>query len=340
MKNSSRRRSKGTGKSILSFFFGMIMGVVLFVGAIAGTLYALVATIRVGDVTDMAGLEDGTIFDADSEINDKTLLEIYKMLAGEDFSNMTLNEIAEKYGLTGKLALAENEDAFIDVSVLFDVPLNEIGNQWAELILNQITLNKIGGLTNLQFDEYGLPILDDNLNVPIIDAIDNMLPALSGELTLRQIEDNFGIQLKKQESETKDKIFLDDDEFKNETENLKSLMNKISALLEENPLFNKNESIDFLMIQNMIEYLLENFENFIKYSQFIKELLIDYREIILKKLENDLKTINIDYETEYESYESKLYEKKEYFYLNIYRSDKGDEGLIASFANALEGDGN
>ena len=117
-------------------------------------------------------------------------------------------------------------------------------------------------------------------------------------------------------------------------------MNKISALLEENPLFNKNESIDFLMIQNMIEYLLENFENFIKYSQFIKELLIDYREIILKKLENDLKTINIDYETEYESYESKLYEKKEYFYLNIYRSDKGDEGLIASFANALEGDGN
>ena len=195
MKNSSRRRSKGTGKSILSFFFGMIMGVVLFVGAIAGTLYALVATVRVGDVTDMAGLEDGTIFDADSEINDKTLLEIYKMLAGEDFSNMTLNEIAEKYGLTGKLALAENEDAFIDVSVLFDVPLNEIGNQWAELILDQITLNKIGGLTNLQFDEYGLPILDDNLNVPIIDAIDHMLSALSGEITLRQIEDNFGITL-------------------------------------------------------------------------------------------------------------------------------------------------
>ena len=154
-----------------------------------------------------------------------------------------------------------------------------------------------------------------------------------------KIKEKF-LQLKKQESETKDKIFLDDDEFKNETENLKSLMNKISALLEENPLFNKNESIDFLMIQNMIEYLLENFENFIKYSQFIKELLIDYREIILKKLENDLKTINIDYETEYESYESKLYEKKEYFYLNIYRSDKGDEGLIASFANALEGDGN
>ena len=91
MRNSSKRRSKGTGKSVLSFFFGMIMGFVLFVSAIAGTLYALVATVRVGDVTDLAGLEEGTIFDADSEINDKTLLEIYKMLAGEDFLNMTLN---------------------------------------------------------------------------------------------------------------------------------------------------------------------------------------------------------------------------------------------------------
>ena len=107
MRNSSKRRSKGTGKSVLSFFFGMIMGVVLFVSAIAGTLYALVATVRVGDVTDLAGLEEGTIFDADSEINDKTLLEIYKMLAGEDFLNMTLNELAEKYGLTGKLSLAD-----------------------------------------------------------------------------------------------------------------------------------------------------------------------------------------------------------------------------------------
>ena len=195
MKNSSRRRSKGTGKSILSFFFGMFMGVVLFVGAIAGTLYALVATIRVGDVTDMAGLEEGTIFDADSEINDKTLLEIYKMLAGEDFANMTLNEIAEKYGLTGKLALANAGEDFIDVSVLFDVPLNQLGEKSGALLLNQVTLNKIGNLAGLQFDEYGLPILDENLNVPIVNAIDNMLTSLSGEITLRQIEDNFGITL-------------------------------------------------------------------------------------------------------------------------------------------------
>ena len=196
MRNSSKRRSKGTGKSVLSFFFGMIMGVVLFVSAIAGTLYALVATVRVGDVTDLAGLEEGTIFDADSEINDKTLLEIYKMLAGEDFLNMTLNELAEKYGLTGKLSLADVGDDFIDVTVLFDIPLAEFGGpEFVQLLVNQITLNKIGYLAGLKFDEYGLPILSDNLNVPITSAIDNILSALSGDITLRQIEDNFGITL-------------------------------------------------------------------------------------------------------------------------------------------------
>lgn len=195
MKQSSSSKKHNGGRGILSFFLGMIMGIVLFVGAIAGTIYALIATVKVGEITDFAGLEDGVVFDEGADINNKTLLQIYQMLAKEDFPNMTLGELAEKYGLNGKLDLASDATDFVDISVLYDVPLKDLGEEWAGLILNQITLNKVGNVTGLDFTEYGLPILSENVNVPIVDAIDNILSSLSGELTLRQIEDNFGITL-------------------------------------------------------------------------------------------------------------------------------------------------
>jgi len=195
MKQSSSSKKRNGGRGILSFFLGMIMGIVLFVGAIAGTIYALIATVKVGEITDFAGLEDGVVFDEGADINNKTLLQIYQMLAKEDFPNMTLGELAEKYGLNGKLDLASDATDFVDISVLYDVPLKDLGEEWGPLILNQITLNKVGNVTGLDFTEYGLPILSENVNVPIVDAIDNILSSLSGDLTLRQIEDNFGITL-------------------------------------------------------------------------------------------------------------------------------------------------
>lgn len=147
-------------------------------------------------------------------------------------------------------------------------------------------------------------------------------------------------ELKNKENPTENSVLIDHEEFKKETKYLKSLMNEVSDLLEGDNLFNKNEFVDFLMIQNMTEYILDNSETYIQNAQFIDELLIDFREIILKKLENDIEPINFDYDIEYESYESKLYEKKEYFYLHIYQSDDGDDDLIVDFVNALEGDGN
>ena len=147
-------------------------------------------------------------------------------------------------------------------------------------------------------------------------------------------------RLKNKVIEVAKDILLKHKEFNEEIKALKSLMVKISDLLEENPLFNKNEFIDFLMIQNMAEYILADFKVFMENAQFIDDLFIDYRNIILKKLENNLEGLEFNYEIEYGSYESLLYEKKEYFYLHIYQSDNSDDDLIAEFANALEGDGN
>ena len=194
-KSSSRPRKSGGGKSVLSFFLGMIMGVVLFVGAIAGTIYAVVATVRVGQLLDTAKVNTDNIFDQDSDITDKTILDIAKMLYGDvpNIGNMTLNELSEKYGVSNKLDGIDNIEG-IDISSIFDMPIKDIPTGFKDIILG-VTLNNVGNITGLDFAGYGIPILTDNLNVPIVDAIDAILDAIGGEMTLRQIEDNFGITL-------------------------------------------------------------------------------------------------------------------------------------------------
>ena len=193
MSKPAKKKPSGNGKSALSFFLGMIMGIVLFVGAIAGTLYALVATISVGQVMDYAKTDPDIIFDQDSDIPDKSILDIALQLKDDvpNIGNMSLNELAEKYGVTTKLDQLSTIEG-IDISVIFDVPINEIKDNLTK-ILDNVTLKSVGNLAGLDFAEYGIPILTDNLNIPVVDAIDVILETIGGELTLRQIDESFGI---------------------------------------------------------------------------------------------------------------------------------------------------
>ena len=195
MKKSSTKRRSGTGKSILSFFLGMIMGVVLFVGAIAGTIYAVLTAVSVGELMDKAGTDPNEVFDQNSNTPDKSLWDIAMDLKDDipNIGNMSLNELSEKYGVSNKLQGLDNIEG-IDISSLFDLPISEIPNGFYDIIMG-ITLGNVGNIAGLDFSEYGIPILSDNLNIPIVDAIDVILDTIGGELTLRQIEDNFGITL-------------------------------------------------------------------------------------------------------------------------------------------------
>ena len=54
-------------KGTLTFVLGIIMGIVLFVGAIAGTIYAVATSFTIGDITQKVGLTgDKAIFDEGS----------------------------------------------------------------------------------------------------------------------------------------------------------------------------------------------------------------------------------------------------------------------------------
>ena len=184
-------------KGTLTFVLGIIMGIVLFVGAIAGTLYAVATSFTIGDITEKVGLTgEKAIFDEGSEITNKTIWEVGQDLIADvqNIGNMSLNEIAEKYGLT-KHTDNFGEISGIDISPLFDVPINQLKDNLG-VIVDNITLNDIGEFAGMDFSEYGLPILEDNLYSPVTKALDAILKSIDGDnITLRQIEDNFGITL-------------------------------------------------------------------------------------------------------------------------------------------------
>ncbi len=188
-KSSTKRRG---GKGILSFFLGLIMGVVIFVGAIAGTIYAVVSVFSVGQVIEAGGKDPDSIFDEDSDITNITLLELAKMLYGDvpNIGNMSLNELSQKYGVSNKLQ--DIDIAGIDFSSIYDLPINEISDGIYDVLMN-ITFNNVGHIAGIDFEEYDIPIIMDNLNIPMRDALKIILETLSDDLTLRQIEDNFGI---------------------------------------------------------------------------------------------------------------------------------------------------
>lgn len=185
-------------KGTLTFVLGMILGVILLFVAIAGTIVGIATSVTVGELQQKVGMTgDSAIIDEGSNAADMSLWELGKS-AIEDFGNfssMTLNELAEKYGLTGKLdSLACIVDG-IDFSPIFDVPISEIGSS-VHLIVENITLNDIGTLAGLDFSSYDIPVIQENLYNSVTKALDEILSGIDGEnMTLRQIEDNFGLTL-------------------------------------------------------------------------------------------------------------------------------------------------
>ena len=184
-------------KGTLTFVLGIIMGIVLFVGAIAGTIYAVATSFTIGDITQKVGLTgDKAIFDEGSDITNKTIWEVGQDLIGDvqNIGNMTLNELAEKYGLSKKVG-GLGEISGIDISPLFDIPINQLKDNLG-VIVDNITLQDIGEFAGMDFSSYGLPVLDENLHNPVTVALDSILKSIDGDnISLRLIEDNFGITL-------------------------------------------------------------------------------------------------------------------------------------------------
>lgn len=133
--------------------------------------------------------------------------------------------------------------------------------------------------------------------------------------------------------------------YEKDVKNILSSMEEISNFLHDNSLFKDEEYYDFLTIFEISEFILNEKELFLMNYSLIGEPLIKFRKILLLKLEYWLKTKISDndienYEKAYARFKMFLFEKEEFFFLNISPYTGEDENLIIRVSNITSGDYN
>lgn len=173
----------------VSFIVGILVGMVLLVVAVGGAVLVTASVVTVGQIESSVGTD---IIDDNSDVNDKTLLDLANDLIKDfgDPSSITINLFREKYGLK-----IPAEISGIDISVLFDYPISEVANHLGDVV-NNMTLRDVGEFLKMDFSSYELKVLDDNLDKPVNVALDNVLKSIdSSAMTLYTLERDFGITL-------------------------------------------------------------------------------------------------------------------------------------------------
>lgn len=176
-----------TLRGSLSFVLGMIVGIILFVLSIGGALVAVGMTVKVGKI--QSSLTDVEIIDKDSDLYNSTLLDAALQLYDDiqNFDKLSLETIYDHFGIK-----YVKEFGGIDFSSkdFYKLTLGDIMNDISQ-VTNSFTLDDIGDLAGVNFDDYNIPMLTDNTNLGISDFIDKILASFNGSLSIRFIKDNF-----------------------------------------------------------------------------------------------------------------------------------------------------
>ena len=174
----------------LNFVIGMIVGMILIVVAVLGAIFAAASLVSIGQIENTLGTD---IFEDESSVNDKSVLEFVQALVGDlqKLDGLTINRLKTDYGLK-----IPSELSGIDISVLFDYPLTQVGDHLGDIV-NNMTMRDVGEFLGMDFEnDYDLPVLKDNLDNNVNVALDNILKSIDSETaTLYTIERDFGISL-------------------------------------------------------------------------------------------------------------------------------------------------
>lgn len=179
-------------RGTLTFILGMVIGIVLLVVAIGGTVFALATTTTVGKLQESFG--GGTEFiSKDSAIYDKTVLDAVKVVTEDvkDIDKLSLETLYQHYGI--KVLNGISGIDFTDKD-FYKLPIKEVIDDLSKVV-NSFTLTDISKIAGVDFGKYNIPVLSDNLDKSLKDALDAVMGSISGNMTLRSIKDNFGIDI-------------------------------------------------------------------------------------------------------------------------------------------------
>lgn len=175
----------------LNFVIGMIVGMVLLVVAVVGAVFAAGSLVSVGQIENTLGTD---IFDDESDVNNKTILELVQSLIGDlqNMDELTIEKLRTDYGLK-----IPTEISGIDITPLFGYSLLEVPDHLGDVV-NNMTLRDVGEFLDMDFEtKYpDLRVLQDNLDEKVNVALDNVLSSIDDEkMTVYTIERDFGLSL-------------------------------------------------------------------------------------------------------------------------------------------------
>lgn len=178
-------------KGTLTFILGMVLGIILFVLAIGGAVFAIGSSMTVGQLQESLTQEE--VIAKDSALYSQKLIDAIKSIVGDvkNIKSLSLKTLYEHYGislLNGISGIDFTEKEF------YSLPLSELIGDTSKIV-NSFTLSDISKIADVDFSSYGLPVLDDNLNNNVKTALNNIMSSLNGDLTIRSINDKFGIDI-------------------------------------------------------------------------------------------------------------------------------------------------
>ncbi|MEG2453247.1 MAG: hypothetical protein RSB20_00080 [Clostridia bacterium] len=190
---------KGCVGSVFSFFFGIVVGIVLLVGTVAGTGYFMVTQVTVQKAEEMSGQ---IIFkDPEASIKLMTIMDIINYVKSGKINNITMEEVDNLTGIDLIDVIEKSLNITIDdgpeKDELLKLPVLKVfeGSNLG-IVLNSVTLDNILTKMNIDKTTLNMPLIADHLNEPAIIALNAVLGELDfNKLTFADIQYKLGLTL-------------------------------------------------------------------------------------------------------------------------------------------------
>lgn len=190
---------KGGFGKFLTFILGLVVGVLLVGGTIAGVVYYAVAAVSVNDVENYTK-QEFTFIDKDAEIRNKSILDIYDMVKGGNIKETTVSDAKRIFGIDIIKILENSLEITVDDKSRETLGALKVADVFKDdnlkVVLNCFTLGDV--LKKMGIDTTtGLaskPIVQEHILEPVIDGFNALLKSLEiNEMTIAEMQYLLGV---------------------------------------------------------------------------------------------------------------------------------------------------
>lgn len=190
---------KGGFGKFLTFILGLVVGVLLVGGTIAGVVYYAVAAVSINDVEKYTK-QEFTFIDKDAEIRNKSILDIYDMVKGGNIKETTVSDAKRIFGIDIIKILENSLEITVDDKSRETLGALKVADVFKDdnlkVVLNCLTLGDVLKKTGIDTTT-GLaskPLVQEHISEPVIDGFNALLKSLElNEMTIAEMQYLLGV---------------------------------------------------------------------------------------------------------------------------------------------------